>query len=62
MSAGPELSSISSALDGLTKRIASTAEQFAGTEREDLASALFDVERALQGAQRRLDKVVSVLL
>jgi hypothetical protein len=62
MSAGPELSSISSALDGLTKRIAATAEQLSGTERDDLAAMLFDVERALSGAQRRLDKVVSVLL
>ena len=62
MSAGPELSSISTALEGLTKRIASTAEQFSGTERDDLAGTLFEVERSLAAAQRRLDKVVSVLL
>lgn len=62
MSAGPELSSISSALEGLTKRISSTAEAFSGTERDDLAGALFEVERALQGAHRRLDKIVSALL
>ena len=62
MSSGPELSSISAALDGLTKRIASTAESFSGTERDDLAGTLFEVERALQGAQRRLDKVVQKLL
>jgi hypothetical protein len=62
MSAGPELSSISSDLEALTKRIASTAEQFSGTERDDLASTLFDVERALVGARRRLDSVVNVLL
>jgi hypothetical protein len=62
MSAGPELSSISSALESLTKRIATTAEQLSGTERDDVASALFEVERALVGAHRRLDKVVSGLL
>jgi hypothetical protein len=62
MAAGPELSSISSALDSLTKRIASTAEQLSGTERDDVAASLFEVERALQGAQRRLDKVVTALL
>lgn len=62
MSAGPELSSISTALEGLTQRIASTAEGFSGTERDDLAAALFEVERGLQTAQRRLDKVVTSLL
>ena len=62
MSAGPELSSISSDLEAITKRIAQTAETFAGTARDDLASTLFDVERALVGARRRLDTVVNVLL
>jgi hypothetical protein len=62
MAAGPELSSVASALDGLTKRVAETAESFSGTERDDLASALFEVERALQGAHRRLEKIVSALL
>lgn len=62
MSAGPELSSISTALESLTKRIAGTAEQFSGTDRDDLAATLFEVERSLAAAQRRLDKVVSVLL
>jgi hypothetical protein len=62
MSAGAELSSISTALDGLTKRIAETAETFSGTERDDLAGALFEVERGLEAAQRRLEKVVSALL
>jgi hypothetical protein len=62
MSAGPELSSISSALEGLTKRIATTAETFSGTARDDLAATLFEVERGLQAAQRRLDTVVNALL
>lgn len=62
MSAGAELSSISTALDGLTKRIAENAEAFSGTERDDLAGALFEVERGLQAAQRRLEKIVRALL
>ena len=62
MSAGPELSSVSSALGELTKRIGKTAESFSGTTRDDLAATLFDVERALVGAKRRLDTVVSALL
>ena len=62
MAAGPELSSISNDLEGLTKRIASLAEQFNGTERDDLASSLFDVERGLIGARRRLEQVVNALL
>jgi hypothetical protein len=62
MSAGAELSSISTALDGLTKRIAETAEHLAGTERDDIAGALFEVERSLVAAGRRLEKAVSALL
>jgi hypothetical protein len=62
MSAGPELSSISSDIEAITKRIATTAESFAGTQRDDLASTLFDVERALLAARRRLDTVVNALL
>ncbi|HVM53119.1 MAG TPA: hypothetical protein VM262_07975 [Acidimicrobiales bacterium] len=62
MAAGPELSSISSDLEGLTKRIAAMAESFSGTERDDLASALFDVERGLIGSRRRLEQVVNALL
>jgi hypothetical protein len=61
MATGPELSSITSALEGLTVRISSMAEQLAGTEREDLATTLFDVERGLQAARRRLETVVSAL-
>ena len=62
MAAGPELSSINTALEGLTQRITSLAESLAGTERDDQAAALFEVERSLQTARRRLEKVVSALL
>lgn len=62
MSAGPELSSISTALNTLTDRITGMAESMSGTERDDLAAALFEVERSLMTAQRRLDVVVGQLL
>ena len=62
MSAGPELSSISTALNTLTDRITGMAESMSGTERDDLAMALFEVERSLVAAQRRLDLVVGQLL
>jgi hypothetical protein len=62
MSAGPELSSINSALEVLTDRISGLAESLSGTERDDQAGALFEVERSLQTARRRLEKVVSALL
>jgi hypothetical protein len=61
MSAGAELSSISTALDGLTQRIAVIAEQYSGTDRDDLAGALFEIERGLEGAHRRLEKVLGSL-
>lgn len=61
MSAGPELSSINTALNTLTDRITGMAESMSGTERDDLAKALFEVERSLVAAQRRLDLVVGQL-
>ena len=62
MSAGPELSSINTALEGLTERISGIANSMAGTERDDLAASLYEVERSLQAAQRRLGKLVSSLV
>lgn len=62
MSAGPELSSINTALEALTQRITGLAESLSGTERDDQAAALFEVERSLQTAKRRLDQVVTALL
>ena len=61
MSAGPELSSINTALADLTERVASLAEGLTGTEREAIASSLFEVERSLRTAGRRLDQVVGQL-
>jgi len=61
MSAGPQLSSVATALTEMTKRVTQIAEQLSGTERDDLAVVLFEVERSLNTASRRLDKVVAQL-
>ncbi|HKN39106.1 MAG TPA: hypothetical protein VJ456_08370 [Acidimicrobiia bacterium] len=52
-----ELSSIATALNELTKRITSLAERRAGTDDDPVAQALFEVERTLGEAMRRLDRL-----
>jgi ElaB/YqjD/DUF883 family membrane-anchored ribosome-binding protein len=53
-----ELSSLATALEELTGRVTAIAEEHSGTARDDLATELFEVERALSGAQRRLARVI----
>jgi hypothetical protein len=55
------LSSLSTALDDLTERITAMADGFAGTPREDVAADLFEVERNLQAASRRLRTILDKL-
>jgi len=55
---GAELSSLATALDELTTRITAIADRYAASERDELATDLYAVERALTGAQRRLTKVI----
>ena len=61
MTEAPQLSSISSALAELTQRLTAIAETMTGTEREDVATALFEVERSLKTGSRRLDEVLRSL-
>ncbi|MDQ3305256.1 MAG: hypothetical protein M3535_04630 [Actinomycetota bacterium] len=61
MNAGPQLSSVATALTELTRRVTELAEELAGSGRDDLASELFEAERALLTASRRLSKVVDML-
>jgi hypothetical protein len=49
-----ELSSLTTALDELAGRVAAIAEPLAGTNDDLLASDLFEVERSLREAIRRL--------
>jgi hypothetical protein len=52
-----ELSSLTSTLDELTRRVTALAEQAQAREDEVVAAELFGVERALAGALRRLGRL-----
>lgn len=54
-----ELSSISTALEELSKRVTTIAEGYAGSRRDDVAAELYRVERALGSASRTLTRLVS---
>jgi Mg2+ and Co2+ transporter CorA len=55
------LSSLSSALGELADRVTVLAEGYQGSPRQDVASDLFDVERHLKAAHRRLSSLLSRL-
>ena len=61
MSAGPELSSLATALGELTDRVGELAERLAREARDDLATALYEVERSMAAAARRLESMVDEL-
>lgn len=54
----PELSSISSTLEQLVQRVSGLAEAARQAKDEDVARELFEVERSLAGAQRRLGRML----
>jgi hypothetical protein len=54
-----ELSSIASSLDQMTRRVGRMAEAASAAGEETVAGDLFSVERALQGATRRLERLVA---
>jgi len=59
---GPDLaetSSISASLEQLNQRVTSMADAAAGAKQDDVAADLYAVERALAGAVRRLERMVS---
>jgi hypothetical protein len=53
-----QLSSLSTALDDLSKRVTELADQLHGSSREDAAGELYEVERHLTAAARRLKSVL----
>jgi hypothetical protein len=55
------LSSVASSLDELTGRVTAIADRHQGQPTEDLARDLYEVERALRAAHRRLSEVVRTL-
>jgi hypothetical protein len=54
-----ELSSVTSALTDLTRRVGTMADQAAARQEDDVAADLFAVERALTGATRRLTRLTT---
>jgi hypothetical protein len=58
---GPELSSLASSLDQVAQRVTAIADEHAHTPREDVAHELYEIERVLQAALRRLEKLVTKL-
>ena len=56
-----ELSSMATALDELARRVSSIADRYSGSKQDDVAAELYEVERALKGAYRRLAKVADTL-
>lgn len=57
VTARTELSSLASTLDELNRRITALADRAQGERDDELATALFGVERSLQGALRRLRRL-----
>jgi len=58
MSVRAELSSVSTSLDELLVRISRIAEALSGDERDVVGPDLFEVERALRMARRRVSRIV----
>lgn len=54
---GAELSSLATALEEMTRRVASIAESYAAAEDDLVAGELYAVERGLAAAARRLARV-----
>ncbi|HEX2701282.1 MAG TPA: hypothetical protein VHM89_13865 [Acidimicrobiales bacterium] len=53
-----ELSSLATALDDVAERVTAIAESYACARRDDLATELYQVERALAAARRGLNRVL----
>jgi hypothetical protein len=61
MTARSELSSVSTAVEELLKRVTEIAEGLAPLERDAVGPDLYDVERSLRSAQRRLRRIIDKL-
>ena len=53
-----QLSSLSTALDDLSRRVTEIADQHQGSSREDVVADLYEVERHLLAAARRLKTIL----
>ena len=53
-----QLSSLSTALEDLSLRVTQLADEYHGSPREDVAADLYEVERHLTAATRRLKSLL----
>jgi hypothetical protein len=53
-----QLAALASSLDELTRRFTALADERASGPSSDVAAELYEIERALQQAARRLDRLV----
>jgi hypothetical protein len=58
MSARAELSSLSTSIDELVRHLTRITDELSGAERDLIGPDLFEVERALRSARRRLGRIV----
>ncbi len=56
-----ELSALATSLDELTKRLTGVADGYQNTPRQDIADSLYEVERSLLTASRKLDRVLRAM-
>lgn len=61
MSLHADLSSVQSTLDQVLDRVAEAAAEVRGTDRDDVLGDLYEVERHLKAAVRRLSRTISGL-
>jgi hypothetical protein len=61
VSLNADLASLSSTLDQMLERIESAAGEVRGTDRDDLLTDLYEIERHLRSANRRLSRALAVL-
>jgi hypothetical protein len=59
MSNHAELSALATSLGDLVERLSQIADDLSGAERDSIGQDLFEVERTLTAARRRLDRALA---
>lgn len=58
MSLKADLLSLSSTLDQMIERLEAAATEVRGTDNDDMLGAIYDIERHLRAANRRLNRTI----
>jgi hypothetical protein len=61
MSLQADLASLASTLDQMLERVEAAAAEVRGTDRDDLLGDLYEIERHLRSANRRLSRTLGAL-